>query len=139
MSISETIKQAVRESGWTNNALANHIGVPGSTLHRFMVGDTSPFALADKLADILGLEIVEEIKWPEYVEQYWPEYVEEAWVEYEKDAWAKAEADGWKKFDYSEWYEQVYAGWHDRERAEWEQAERKRLEPLPWVRLIEDE
>ena len=88
--ISNTLRKAVQESGWTVNGIATRIGVATSTLKRFMDGDTSPFSLGDKLGGFLGLELIEEINWTEHVEAYWPDYAEDAWKEALLSTWPPA-------------------------------------------------
>ena len=139
MNISEAIRQAVHESGWAVDDLSERVGVSPSALQEFLAQEKSPFELADKLSDVLGLEVVEEIDFDEYVDQHWPEYAKAAWDEYEKEAWYEAKISGWAQDDYNEWYETEYPEWESKERTEWEQAERDRLESLSWVSIIGDD
>ena len=56
-SISEVLRQAVRDSGLSNYALEKATGVTRSALGRFMSGRTSlHLDIADRLAKYLGVE-----------------------------------------------------------------------------------
>ena len=139
MKISEAIRQAVHESGQTVDDLSERAGVSPIALQEFLSQEKSPFELADKLSDVLGLEVVDEIDFDEYVDQRWPEYAKAAWDEYEKEAWYEAKLSGWARDNYDEWRKANYPEWESKERVEWEQTERDRLESLAWVSIIGDD
>jgi hypothetical protein len=136
MSISTTLRQAIDEFGWTVDALAERVGIPADTLQNLLM-DGSPFEVADRLTEVVGLQCVSEIDFDEFVAQNWPDYVKEAWAEYEKNAWAAAQQSGWDNYEL--WRESVYASWEIKTRAMWKQGERERLESLPWVSIIGDD
>ena len=59
MSVSETLKAAVNESGWTINSLASASGIPQSSLQRFINGERGlSLRTVDKLAKYLGLTLI---------------------------------------------------------------------------------
>lgn len=95
------------------------------------------FELANRLTEALGLQLVSEIDFDEYVFERWPDYAKDAWTQYEKDAWAAAEEAGWD--DYELWRETTFASWEIKTRAKWRKEERERLELLPWVSIIGDD
>jgi transcriptional regulator with XRE-family HTH domain len=56
--LSEQLRRFVVESGLTRYQIAKLTGLPESTLSRFVVGGLTPrMATADKLAEVLGLEL----------------------------------------------------------------------------------
>jgi transcriptional regulator with XRE-family HTH domain len=61
--LSDQIREAIEASGTTRYALAKQIGVPESTLSRFMAGKQGlTLATLDKLAEVLGLTITTTIQ-----------------------------------------------------------------------------
>jgi transcriptional regulator with XRE-family HTH domain len=60
---SDQIRDAIQASGTTRYSLAKQVGIPESALSRFMRGKQGlTLATLDKLADLLGLEIVTSIQ-----------------------------------------------------------------------------
>ena len=57
MSLSETLRKAVRESDLSDNALAKLLGLSQPTISRFRVGNDIKFSVADKLATFFHLEL----------------------------------------------------------------------------------
>jgi hypothetical protein len=57
MSISETLRQAVRASGLPVRAVALAAGVPQPRLHYFLQGKGLTSGNTDRLADYFGLEL----------------------------------------------------------------------------------
>jgi plasmid maintenance system antidote protein VapI len=57
MAISEQLREAIRASGLSANALARGCGVPQPMLTRFINGLDVRLATADKLAAYFGLEL----------------------------------------------------------------------------------
>jgi plasmid maintenance system antidote protein VapI len=59
LTMSETVRQAILESGQTLYRVAKDSGVPYATLHRFVTGERSVSAeTLDKLCAYLGLRLV---------------------------------------------------------------------------------
>jgi hypothetical protein len=57
--MTDVLKQAIQESGLTLYRIAKDTGIVGTSLLRFMQGETSlRLDKADVLADYLGLELV---------------------------------------------------------------------------------
>jgi hypothetical protein len=59
MTIAETLKAKIAESGMSINAIALEIGTPQVVLWRWVVGERDNLRLdtADKLAEFFGLEL----------------------------------------------------------------------------------
>src|SRR5262245_14898694 len=56
---SDQIRQAVRDCGSSRYVLAKQLGISESTISRFMAGNRGlTLDLLDKLADVLGLQVV---------------------------------------------------------------------------------
>ena len=56
--LTEQLRRFVVESGLTRYQIAKLTGLPESTLSRFVAGGMTPrMATADKLAEVLGLEL----------------------------------------------------------------------------------
>jgi transcriptional regulator with XRE-family HTH domain len=61
--LSDQIRAAISASGTTRYALAKQVGIPESALSRFMAGKQGlTLATLDKLADVLGLEIITTVQ-----------------------------------------------------------------------------
>ena len=59
--VSEKLKRAIRESGWTRYMLSQACGVTQASLSRFMSGQRSlSLDAVDKLARVLDLQLVEK-------------------------------------------------------------------------------
>jgi transcriptional regulator with XRE-family HTH domain len=59
VSISDQLREAIRACGTTRYALARQLGISQSTLSRFVSGERGlTLDVVDKLADVLGLQIV---------------------------------------------------------------------------------
>ena len=57
-SLSEALRQAIRETGKTVDEVANEAGVSPIVISRFLSGERDiRMATADKLADVLGLKL----------------------------------------------------------------------------------
>ena len=58
-SLSDRLRQAIRDCGTTRYALSKQLGVAESTLSRFLSGERGlTLEVLDKLADVLGLQVV---------------------------------------------------------------------------------
>jgi transcriptional regulator with XRE-family HTH domain len=63
LTMTDVLKQAIQESGLTLYRIAKDTGIVGTSLLRFMQGETSlRLDKADVLADYLGLELVRKRK-----------------------------------------------------------------------------
>ena len=61
-SLSQTLKQAIRESDQSEYQIAKDAGVSQIVISRFLSGDRDiRMATVDKLADALGLKLAEEV------------------------------------------------------------------------------
>ena len=116
--------------------LAERSGVSAQEINRLLAGEDH-LTLGDvsKLADCLGLQLVQEIhwtayidrlwaqqsdqKWKEYAEDAWHADTEDAWNEYADDAWATALEDGWEEAQYDEWATVEYRRWVQEENPQW--------------------
>jgi transcriptional regulator with XRE-family HTH domain len=57
-SLSETLKKAIRNSGKSEEQIANEAGVAPIVVSQFLAGDRDiRMATADKLAEVLGLKL----------------------------------------------------------------------------------
>ena len=57
MSISDTLRNAVAESGLSDNALAKELGLSQPTITRFRQGNDIKFSVADRMAVYFGLQL----------------------------------------------------------------------------------
>lgn len=68
--IADQLKNAIRESGKTVNALAVEAGVPQPVLHRFVKGERDlTLTTVQKLADYFGLRLVGRSRKPKREER----------------------------------------------------------------------
>ena len=145
MTLSETLRAAMKASGLSLEALAKASDAEPSSVHRFIEGEADiPLRTGEQLAAFFELELVQEVPWEQHVEEYWPIYAEEAWKEYlrdfAEDAWQEAlESGDWKKRQRKAWEEEARETFEAEEREAWEELERQRLNDLPWVRIVEEE
>ena len=178
MKVSEVLKAAA-EHYRSTNYLAKSAEIPQPTLQRFLANHQQlSLPNVDKLAETMGLELVEEVNWREYIDEAWQEYAisfeSDAWNEYEADAWQEYKNEAWSEYEavawqealnddweedqfdewlgtaYAKWAEEAYQEWVaieypdwqrqwcDEERPDFEEKERKKLESLPWVRIIDN-
>jgi transcriptional regulator with XRE-family HTH domain len=57
MTISDTIRQAIREHELSQAAIAGRAGISASQVYRFLLGQDLKLSTLDVLAEVLGLEV----------------------------------------------------------------------------------
>ena len=141
MTLSETLREAMQESGLSPDALAKVSGVEESTLQRFLAGDADiPLSAGERLASRLALVLLREIVWDEHVEENWPIYAEEAWNAYlsgeGEDTWREElEFGDWNTRQRKAWEKEMRETWASEEKKTWEANELERLAGQRWTRV----
>ncbi|MHB8956260.1 MAG: helix-turn-helix domain-containing protein [Pirellulaceae bacterium] len=128
VAITMALRQIIAEENYPISVLAVAAGLPQPLLSSFLNGETSLNGESlDKLAEYLGVEPKQVIRWDEYVDglresgaiaagwmEYepdaWETYAQDAWNEYESDAWDEYETDAWDEYESEAWSEALASG-----------------------------